>query len=288
MHFTYDDRHCERELMQGDVLARTSELNALLRDVHPHYAQHEKNLFFLVLTQSCDLVPREGGRCKAQYISIAPVRSLDLVVERYLAQQPSLRVRSELPVMGAKFKGKATEFLQRLLNNNEQEFFYLESAETALGGDCVAFLRLSIAIKADLHYATCAAAKILQLNSTFQAKLGWLVGQMYSRVGTDDWDKADAGKKIAEILSGAAIWVDDAKVGAVEEEYKKLSAASPDAKMSVQDISRVASSAPSKKQKVIAEAMRVIESVLGESEAETAEKLRRRLSGDGAISQLLK
>ncbi|BAC47429.1 bsr2164 [Bradyrhizobium diazoefficiens USDA 110] len=49
-------------------------------------------------------------------------------------------------------------------------------------------------MKADLHLATCVAAKILQLTDTFQAKLGWLVGQMYSPVGTQDMDADKATK----------------------------------------------------------------------------------------------
>jgi hypothetical protein len=45
-----------------------------------------------------------------------------------------------------------------------------------------------VALKA-LHYDKLLAAKIAQLKEPFQAKLGSLIGTMYSRVGTTEWDK---------------------------------------------------------------------------------------------------
>ncbi len=47
--------------MQGDVLERTSAIDNLLKVVHPHFHGRMKNLFFMVLTQSCDLVQRKAG-----------------------------------------------------------------------------------------------------------------------------------------------------------------------------------------------------------------------------------
>lgn len=204
MHFTYEENLCETSLMQGDVLKRTPEIDNLLKEIHPRFYENPKNLFFMVLTQSCDLVQR-----KAPYITIVPVRHLDIVVQRHLAELDSTTVKANLPVLGEKSKTKATEFLQRLLNNNESGYFFLNSTDTELPADCVAFLNLSIALKADKHYESCLAAKILQLNDTFQAKLGWLVGQMYSRVGTPDWNKKELTTKIKEILKDSAIWVND-------------------------------------------------------------------------------
>jgi hypothetical protein len=112
MHFTYDQQLKQTELMQGDVLKRTPAIDALLKDVHPHFYQHPKNLFFMVLTQSCDLVARQpGGGCKAPYIAIAPVRTLDLIVERHVAQTTAADVSSPIPVVSDKLKPKASEFL---------------------------------------------------------------------------------------------------------------------------------------------------------------------------------
>lgn len=286
MHVTYEPNLCKTELMQGDVLARTPELNEVLRTVHPHF-QDAKNQFFLVLTQSCDLVLR-GEHCKTPYISLAPVRSLDLVIERQLAQLPSADVKAELLVLGDKAKTKASEFLNRLLNNNESSYFYLDSEDTPLNTDSVAFLKLSIAVKSDLHFGTCSKAKILQLESTFQAKLGWLVGQMYSRVGTTDWESAKLSKKISQVLKEAAIWIEDSKVSPLEQVFKANALANPDAKMSQQEIQRVISQVPSKRKRVMAEATRVVHEALGAEHPQLSELLQKRLERDEGLGALLR
>jgi len=291
MHFTYETAtFSSTELMQGDVLRRTPELNSLLGTVHPHFFHHPKNLFFLVLTQSCDLVPRRGAGmiCKAPYIAIAPVRTLDLVVERQVTQHHSTDVRSDLPVVGNKAKTKISEFLSRLLNNNEPGFFYLDAEGTELGVDCVAFLNLSIAIKADLHLKTCIAGKMLQLTDTFQAKLGWLVGQMYSRVGTQDMEADRATKKIADALKSVALWVDDAKINAIETKFGELSQADPEKTMSENEIVATIRAVPSMKDQVIARATDVLREALGASHEATAKKLISRLSSDAALTKLLR
>ena len=75
----------------------------------------------------------------------------------------------------------------KLLNNNHPEYFYLaEDVDCHLSEACVAFLKLAIPIKSE-HYDRCLAARISQLKEIFQAKLGWLAGNIYSRVGTPDW-----------------------------------------------------------------------------------------------------
>jgi hypothetical protein len=289
MHFTYErEKYCQNELMQGDVLKRTPALDALLKEVHPHFYQHPKNTFFIVLTQSCDLVPRPPlNACKAPYITIAPVRTLDLVIERYIAQQSAIEVKAELPVLSAKARNKASDFLQRLLNNNEPGYFYLDSADTELGADCAAFLNLSIAIKSDFHFGTCIDAKFLQLTDTFQAKLGWLVGQMFSRVGTPDWDSAQLSRKVAAAVRDAAIWVEDAKIGAVEATYRDIAAGDLQRTMTAAEISSLVAKVPTRKKMVLDQASAVIAEVLTDNVAQ-AQKLVRRLENDSALTSLLK
>lgn len=288
MHFTYQAQLCKTGLMQGDVLTRSAKLDEILEAVHPHFYHHPKNRFFMVLTQSCDLVPRANGACKATYVTLAPVRSLDLVVERHLAQFSQAQVSADLPVRGTKAKTKAAEFLKRLFDNNESGYFFLDSEDTPLETDCAVFLNLSIAVKSDLHLQTLIDAKILQLDATFQAKLGWLVGQMYSRVGTLDWDPVLLTKKIGGVLQDAAIWVDDQKVLPLEEAFRSRALAEPEVRMTQAEISRFISKAPSRKQLVLKEAARVIEEALGPAQAALAERLRKRLEGDAGLATLLK
>jgi hypothetical protein len=290
MHFTYETTgFSNTELMQGDVLQRTPPLDELLKTVHPHFFEHPKNLFFMVLTQSCDLVPRgPGSSCKAPYIAIAPVRSIDLVVERQIAQLNAADVKSALPVVGNKAKNKLSEFMNRLLNNNEPGFFFLDAEGTKLSNDCVAFLNLSIAIKSDLHLQTCIDAKILQLTDTFQAKLGWLVGQMYSRVGTQDMAADRMSKKIADYLTGVALWVDDAKIRALEAKYEQVRQSEPARTMSSEEIASTLRAVPNTKQQVISRATEILTDALGPEHEATARKLSTRLSNDAALTRLLR
>ena len=289
MHFTYQDDICRTDLMQGDVLERTQEINELLQSIHPHFYNDQKNLFFMVLTQSCDLVQRGNSRkCKASYITIAPVRSLDLVFDKHLSQLGYSRVEAELPVMTSKSKGKASEFLQRLFNNNETGYFFLDSEGTKLSEDSVAFLTLSIAIKADLHYEKCLEAKVLELTDTFQAKLGWLVGQMYSRVGTPDWDNNLVKEKVKNLLESTSIWVDDDKIKALESEYKSFSSSNPGIKMTKTDVAKAIRNVPTRKQQVLGQVEKIVTETLGQEGADHVLKLRKRLKNDAALTSLLK
>lgn len=287
-HFTYEVVPNKAQLMQGDVLERTDEFDNLLKTVHPHFYEHTKNLYFLVLTQSCDLAPHlAGGKCKARYISVAPVRSLDLVLKRHIDANKNSKVRAELPVLSERTRNKTNEFLHRLFNNNELGYFYLESADTQLQDDCVAFLNLSIALRAEEHLQKCLDAKILQLAEPFQAKLGWLVGQMYSRVGTEDWPTDDINKKIKNSLRDAALWIEDKKLEVVEKHFLELAENDQNKTLTASEINKIVSKAPTLKQKVMDSAQRVIEEVLADT-PELAVRLRRRLENDTAFTAALK
>jgi hypothetical protein len=115
-------------------------------------------------------------------------------------------------------RGLLENFLERLLNNNEPEYFFLRKEDAVgLHDDSCAFLRLSISIRSYQHYDSCLRARVVSLTPQFQAKLGWLVGNMYSRIGTADWvpqytTKDQFRSLIAAMLDQLCVWVDDAKL----------------------------------------------------------------------------
>jgi hypothetical protein len=190
-HFTYANNLDRTSLKQGDLLEKTRELTDLIKEIHPHYANDEYT-HFQILSQSCDLVRR--GKSKsvaARYITIAAVRNLDTVVKRSLKKQsPKNKFIQEesRTLCSNKEKSRLVESIKSLLNNNDKSHFFLKAwPEKGLVEDSCTFLSLSIAIRSDEHYDKCLEAKILELDSTFQAKLGWLVGTLYSRVGTEDF-----------------------------------------------------------------------------------------------------
>jgi hypothetical protein len=182
-------------LEQGDILQKSPALEALLTKYHPHYAQHQDNKFFTVLTQSCDLVPRAGG-CGARYISLAPVRPLKVVLKREFDGKLENVGLGAQPFATHRVRSAFEQFLQRLFNNNEAPFFYFEAAhESGIYEEMCAMLALPISLKPE-HYGTLVAAKLAGISDVFQAKLGWLLGQMYSRVGTPDLEPATMAEKI--------------------------------------------------------------------------------------------
>lgn len=207
MHWTYADKLDQEQLHQGDVLMRTPAVDALLKEVHPYFHSRADNLYFMVLTQTCDLVRRP--KAKAEYIAICPVRPVSTIVRRALQQ--FVRVSdAQIPVGTSRDQQKFRDYLTRLLNNNEPGYFYLYR-DDKLAEDCCAVTRLSISIRTAEHYNTCLAAKHIELHESFRAKLGWAVGNIYGRVGTKDWPADQLRKRLDELLASEVVWVGDEK-----------------------------------------------------------------------------
>lgn len=183
MHFTYAKANASDDLQQGDILSKTDHLREIIAEIHPYYIKDDYTCF-MVLTQSCDLVQR-NGIINSRYVTICPARPLDLTVKKEIRKfQDELLQKAD--AVSDKAKDRVTMFLERLLNNNNHEYFYLhDESSVGLRSSC-AFLRLSIALHSK-HYQKLRAARMMALTLPFQAKLGWLVGDIFSRVGTDDW-----------------------------------------------------------------------------------------------------
>jgi hypothetical protein len=277
-HLPYSDNVTVSELYQGDVLKWTSDIETLIRTVHPHFLDKTKNPFFLVLTQSCDLAMR-SGKCAAPYVTIAPVRRADLVMQRKITElAPRPDIACEVPLLSEKTGSKFREFAARLINNNEQGYFYLEgqSMGTVLGGDYVAILNLSIAIRAAEHYQKCLDAKITQLSDHFQAKLGWLLGQSYSRVGTPDWPAEELKEKIKTLTKTSFHEVP-------EKIIKKLDPTKDDEIFSVMQIKSIIDKIPKNKDIVASE----LENLLRKNlvEASIIRKIMRDFSNSSVVKK---
>lgn len=183
----------------------------MLEEVHPYFAKEQKYQHFMLLTQSCDLV-RRNGRCKAPYLTIAAVREVaDLLVAKEIENVTNGKAIGR--VVSASSAERIREFLRRLVNNNDPNYFFLRAdASQGLGANCCACLRVTVPLRVE-HYEMLMEAKTGQLLEVFQAKLGWLVGNNYSRVGTPDWsDSKPALKSLIEELTSMLDVVDDRKL----------------------------------------------------------------------------
>lgn len=248
MHFTYADPTDANEIAQGDVLQRTPAIDDLLKRYYNYFGSNEENQFFLVITQTCDLVPRSGGVCKAKYIELAAVRPIRAALTRELEQHLAEGFDVSFPIAGEKSRSKMQFFVQRLLNNNDPDYFFLHSQpDKAFPEDCCAFLHLSVPVKAD-NYAALRDARILSLEPVFQAKLGWLVGQIYSRVGTMDWSTEDLRRKIDQIFPKAALWIDDKHLQQAQQLVRDWQQANPGKVITKGEVSELLKKLPTKKQ----------------------------------------
>jgi putative ubiquitin-RnfH superfamily antitoxin RatB of RatAB toxin-antitoxin module len=280
MHFTYDAQP-RPDLLQGDLIRRTDAVDEILKAVHPHYFQSPNYRYFLVLTQSCDLVRRDGNPCNGRYISIAAVRPLQKVVEREMQKLQHDDIEKQLGFCSKDRQPKLTQFMERLINNNEEEYFYLHrESSVGLVDDHCAFLQLSIALKAHVHYDTLLAARILSLKESFQHKLGYLVGTLYSRVGTEDWlEKQDKIELYRELTQdplknkSLVVWLDKDIHRRVLDRLKKIENPTMD------DLNNTISEIVKTKETRKQETLNIISDVLLEMQvpAETVKKACSRL-----------
>ncbi|HZO80565.1 MAG TPA: hypothetical protein VFB33_02635 [Candidatus Binataceae bacterium] len=285
-HFTYRLPN-STDLEQGDLLSKEG-LSQILAIVHPHYLGDEYT-HFLVLTQSCDLV-RRAGKCKTRYITLAAVRPVEIVLQREVEKYQDEFAKKGM-VCSRNKRQLLENFLERLLNNNEPEYFFLRKEDAVgLHDDSCAFLRLSISIRAYQHYDSCLTARVVSLTPQFQAKLGWLVGNMYSRIGTEDWvpqytTKEQFHSLITAILDQLCLWVDDAKL----RRARTTASFSLDSYDTATIRSLIESAAvPSRRDRIL----ECVETVLHElglvTEEDILKKFRRRLINDPVFAASVK
>lgn len=172
------------------MIARTDDVVARLRQAHQYYADAPHYSHFVVLTQSCDLVKRRGD-FKAPYITIAAAKPFQQTIQEYFDDKSKSIRGADFTFHSVALVEKAKQLVERHLNNTEPEYFFLpKSGNPNLPEDLLVFLRLTIALRKE-HYDTLASSKIAELADVFQAKLGWLKGNIYSRVATPDIEERD-------------------------------------------------------------------------------------------------
>ncbi|MBM4144115.1 MAG: hypothetical protein FJ225_11070 [Lentisphaerae bacterium] len=193
----------------------------------------QKYTAFIILTQSCDIARRQGEPCKSRYINLAVIRPLEDVLLTFLDTECD-RVR----LNGSYIEGlyveesryRADQLLSRILNQNEHGLglFYLHAdADVRIAVPSVALLQVSIALRRE-HYETLEKARSGRLTPEFQSRLGWIIGNLYSRVATRDWPPAQR-KEVTEGLLAAGeqsgrgpMWITRANVRAAQEKGLKI------------------------------------------------------------------
>jgi hypothetical protein len=278
-HWTYTQFEPDADLEQGDILRPTESLNDLFSKVHPHF-RDDKYLGYLVTTQSCDLVVRRSAP-KASYISLAVIRPLSQVL-------PKLVSHVAAPIATRRFKSshraEARRLLERLVNQNEQSlglFFLYTDADSGIAEPAVALLRVTVAFRAD-HYDILRAARVGRLTAEFRAKFGWLVGNLYVRPATPDWEDTPGGQKTVKELITKCIseltWIDDEIV----DEVRAWNCEVGEASMESLEFLRP----PSRLERALTEVHAEVNRIDPEFSAENLRKLQNRLRNNGKFKKL--
>jgi len=290
-HWTYDAFGPDEDLLQGDILEPTDDLRKILQKVHPNFLD-PKYTSFLLITQSCDLVVRKG-KYSTQYLNIAVIRPLETMLHDFLSVVCRTLGKG---VYTKETKGAARQLLERLFNQNEQSLglFYLHHDRfSGIDTPSVSLLRVSVTLRVG-HYPVLKDARRGRLSSEFRSKLGWLVGNLYSRIGTKDWNEDPHRIKmlsglIKQFLDTAQesyepIWVPESWVAAAEEAGVKLDELDRDTVLSTIE----ACKPPSAKDQAVEHALSVLREVVPHIDDESLQKFRNRLSNDSLFAKALR
>lgn len=215
-------------LEQGDLIPRSAPvIDQVLRQYHSYHVEKAANEMFAVLTQSCDLV-KHGGSPKARYIALAPLRPLRLILNRefkdFLVETPG-----GLYVLGStETQGRYNDFLEKLINNNDSRYFFVpQRPDLKISEDMCVMLPLSMSIRVE-HYDACLAGRVAQITDLFQAKLGWLLGQQFSRVGTPDWTPDGLSNKVKSVSERSLSWLPDHQFLQLKSAIRKFENENPE------------------------------------------------------------
>lgn len=288
MHWTYKEQPFDPDLEQGDILSRSDYITEILQQYHPYYANHPLNDFLIVLTQSCDLT-RRGDDVKTPYLSLAPVRPLRAIIEREFNRYLRNAKPGAKPFASFQDKKRLEDFLERLFNNNHPRYFFLEKQpDMQLPEDMCAVLSLGISIKVE-HYEECLKARVLQLQPSFQAKLGWLVGHSFSRVATYDWPVETLKAKAESTLNKAAVWLNDDVVRHLERCIAEHESTHPEQAVDESLLTTMIADQKSRKDEAIDAIFSVLEREgMIEAEGKRRFNLRKTLRSDSVFSKFFK
>jgi hypothetical protein len=229
MHWTYESVSPEESLCQGDILEPTEDLKNFFKEVHPHFTQPKYRGFF-ILTQTCDLVRRKerGNKCGATHISLSVIRSLQDIICDSLKDHFGYLSPG---IYSEHMKRSVQMMIERIVNQNEIALglFYLHpDADAGITEHSAAILRVAISVKAMEHYKTLQNARVGKLSKEFQPKLGWMVGNLFSRVGVRDWKEETENEEqrvINDILCFSRkepLWIDNKTYKKILKEHPKF------------------------------------------------------------------
>ncbi len=164
------------------------------------------------------------------------------------------------------------------------------NVDAGITSHSVAILRVAISVKAIENYETLVRARVGRLSKEFQPKLGWMVGNLYSRVGVRDWKEEKEGEEekiIKEILCFTRkepIWLDSRLYKKIRKEHPYFNNLS-----STEQAKIIKNSSPTPpKEKAIEIIAKTVKQVSPRIPEDALEKIKNRLINDEQFEAQMK
>lgn len=178
----------QKDLWQGDIIHRRELIDTGALSGHQDYiAQRDDFPGFCVVTQTCDLVREEESGSEVDFICLSVIRRLTDVFSKNTSQKEIRKTKDKL---------------KNILNHDytKQGYFFLPSEPSILMEDCVVDLRTTFSLYAEKHYDQVLKARKLSLTDVYANRLGWMLGNIFSRVPTPDWDEETRQQRIDHLV----------------------------------------------------------------------------------------
>lgn len=222
-------------LMQGDLLKFTDSLNQLLKSSNSNSTNFDNINYLVVLTQSCDLV-RRNGKAKSRYITLAPVHDLAVAIKDRTHKLKDKSIDGKISICNSNDRSQTLQYVERLLSNSEKDYFCLPlECHDAFNVDYCISLNISVAIE-NTFYEQCLEAKIGQMEDIYAAKLGWMTGHQFSRVATPDVEDVvrTANEEsnfrsafMARVLTSQTVWLSTHQIRELKKLIKRSNVSNP-------------------------------------------------------------
>ncbi|MBS0351516.1 MAG: hypothetical protein JSR33_10100 [Proteobacteria bacterium] len=184
--YIYGEGIQENSLLQGDVLKVQGQFSNFFKQFYPEvsFPDHEDQ-YVMVLTQSCDLVKSHKRKPKVSHINVCLIRTLRSLVRVLISEEIKPLSIAGNNILEREANDRLKDKLSKLLNNSDQKLNFFLPMQSPFTEDMVAMIPLSFSFRIE-HYNLLAQNKVLVLKPEFQAKVGYIISELYGRVGTPD------------------------------------------------------------------------------------------------------
>lgn len=184
--YVYSDRIAENSLLQGDILKVDGNFRQRFKEFYPAIKHPDNEIkYVMVLTQSCDLVKTAKRKPKLNHINVCLVRSLKTLIQRVVDEEIKPVFILDKNLLPRNALDQLKDRISKLLNNTDQKTCFFLPKHAPFTEDMAALLPLSFSFRID-HYDELLRNRVLGLKSEFQAKVGYIISQLYGRIGTPD------------------------------------------------------------------------------------------------------